>query len=265
MKHAADLTARVDETVEVARDFYRTRLAIDLEPEAGQFLQLRPRSPRLTSPYLRIPLSIAAAGEGWVDVLYEEVGPKTFALSQQRTGDEVGCLGPLGHPFPLPPAGTTPVLVGGGIGVPPLIFFGQTLRDGGAEPLLLVGARSADKHLPDDLLTPAAAAVRRATDDGSLGHDGLVTDLLDEALRDIDAPAVYTCGPHGMMAAVAARCAEADVSCQASLEEYMACGFGVCVGCVVERADKEAQPSAYGHYARVCVDGPVFDARTIVW
>jgi dihydroorotate dehydrogenase electron transfer subunit len=76
---------------------------------------------------------------------------------------------------------------------------------------------------------------------------------------------VYTCGPHAMMAAVARLCLEHDVPCFASLEEYMACGFGVCVGCVVERANKDSQPSPYGHYARVCVDGPVFDSRQIVW
>ena len=109
-------------------------------------------------------------------------------------------------------------------------------------------------------------APRQRRSDGSLGQAGLVTNLLTEALETGPAaPVVYTCGPHAMMAAVARLCAGRDVPCFASLEEYMACGFGVCVGCVVERADKESQPSPYGHYARVCVDGPIFDARQIAW
>jgi dihydroorotate dehydrogenase electron transfer subunit len=209
---------------------------------------------------------VAAAdeGAGTVDVLYEEVGPKTGALRRLAAGAEVGFVGPLGNAFEPPPEEATPVLAGGGIGVPPLIHFGASLVRAGRRPLLLIGARSAGKHLGASLLA-GAGTVRRATDDGTLGHCGLLTDLLEEALEEAAHPVVYTCGPHPMMAAVAALCARREVVCQASLEAYMACGFGVCVGCVVELTDGEARHGAYGRYARVCVDGPVFDARRIVW
>ncbi len=266
----ADVGARVSSTTQVADAFFQTRLQVrDVSVEPGQFVQLRPRCIEGTYPYLRIPLSVSAVDteRGLVDVLYEVVGPKTSALRHVCVGDEVGFLGPLGNRFPEPASDATPILVGGGIGVPPLIYFGTTLRTAERwDPILVVGARNAGKHLPDTLLEPASADVRRATDDGSLGQAGLVTNLLTEALEaGSAAPVVYTCGPHAMMAAVARLCAGRDVPCFASLEEYMACGFGVCVGCVVERADKESQPSPYGHYARVCVDGPIFDARQIAW
>ena len=266
---AADVLARVVATTEVADAFFQTRLEVPkMTILPGQFVQLRPRRREGSYPYLRIPLSVSAVdvSQQTIDVLYEQVGPKTTALRHLAVGDEAGVLGPLGNHFPEPEPGVVPVLVGGGIGVPPLIHFGASIRAEGGQPILLVGARSAGKHLPDGLLNPAAADVRRATDDGSLGTAGFVTELLKGAFDDLAAtPVVYTCGPHAMMAAVARLCAEQDVLCFASLEEYMACGFGVCVGCVVERANKDDQPSPYGHYARVCVDGPIFDARQIAW
>lgn len=264
-----DTTATILSTESVADAFYRTRFQMPVEPvvKPGQFVQVRPRAEHLSSPYLRMPLSVSAVDRtnSTIDVLYETVGPKTTALQSLSQGDDVAILGPLGNQFPEPEADATPVLVGGGIGVPPLIYFGTQLRASSRAVHLLVGARTAGKHLPDDLLQPATTALGRATDDGSLGHAGVVTELLEKAVQELPNPVVYTCGPHGMMAAVAALCVRHDVSCFASLEEYMACGFGVCVGCVVERADKEGQASAYTHYARVCVDGPVFDARQIVW
>lgn len=268
MPAVADTTAIVASTTEVADSFFQTRLQVpELLVEPGQFVQLRPRPRDGSHPFLRMPLSVSVVDRsaGYVDVLYETVGPKTKALQRLAEGDEVGFLGPLGNSFPTPQEGTTPILVGGGIGVPPLIYFGTTLRTAGVRPILVVGARTGGKHLPDALLDPASTDVRRATDDGRLGHKGFVTELLQKALHECEAPVVYTCGPHGMMAAVARICAASEAPCYASLEEYMACGFGVCVGCVVERADKQNQPSPYGHYARVCVDGPVFDAKEIAW
>lgn len=114
------------------------------------------------------------------------------------------------------------------------------------------------------MLAPAADAVRFATDDGSFGHAGLVTDLLQHELAEKGPCAVYCCGPHAMMQAVAAICLEAQAPCQVSLEEYMACGIGICVGCAVELATAKGDTD-YGRYARVCVDGPAFEARQIKW
>ena len=148
--------------------------------------------------------------------------------------------------------------------MPPMLYWGLELRQGEHQTALLVGARTADKHLPSELLAPAADAVRLATDDGSLGHAGLVTDLLQNELVEKGSCAVYCCGPHAMMQAVAAICLEAQVPCQVSLEEYMACGIGICVGCAVELVTAKGDTD-YGRYARVCVDGPAFDARQIKW
>lgn len=273
---SVDVTSKVVATTEVAEAFYQTRLRVPtreqapvLTVEPGQFVQLQPRPPEGVYPYLRIPLSVSAVDEagGIVDVLYEVVGPKTGALRRIAVGEDVGFLGPFGNGFPTPSTGATPILVGGGIGVPPLIYFGTVLRAAGTTPpILVVGARSKSKHLPDGLLDSASHDVRRATDDGSLGHAGLVTDLLQDAFGEgHQAPVVYTCGPHAMMAAVARLCADHKVPCFASLEEYMACGIGVCVGCVVERANGTSKSSPYDHYARVCVDGPIFDSRQIAW
>jgi dihydroorotate dehydrogenase electron transfer subunit len=265
-----DVTGHVVFNLEVAEDFYLMRLGVPhiaAEVVPGQFVEVRVSSQ--FSPFLRIPLSICNTDSdaGTVDILYEDMGPKSRALSLQQPGNEVACLGPLGHGFKAPAADLDAVLVGGGIGTPPLLFLGEKLRYAGRQVCLLVGARSSGKHLPDTLLSAAARDVQKATDDGSVGHHGLVTDLLKKKLDEVEACTVYTCGPHAMMAAVAAICRESQIPCQASLEEYMACGFGVCVGCVIEVTPPESETvvSPYMQYSRICVDGPVFDAHRVCW
>lgn len=252
---------------EVAEGFYLARFDaphIAAVAEPGQFVNIEVGTG--FAPLLRIPLSVCAVepDAGHIEVLYEDMGPKSKGLSQLCPGAEPRCLGPLGKGFAPPPPGSGAVLVGGGIGVPPMLYWGATLRRQGREVALLVGARSKDKHLPDAMLDPAACVVRRATDDGSLGHAGLVTDLLREELAGDPVRTVYCCGPHGMMQAVAELCRERDVACQVSLEEYMACGIGICVGCAVELVGDE-KDSDYTRYGRICVDGPVFDARRVRW
>ncbi len=251
----------------VADDFYLARwqaphIAAQVEP--GQFVNIEVAAG--VAPLLRIPLSVCAADPqaGYIDVLYEDMGPKSQALSRLVPGVQTQCLGPLGRGFPPPAQGAGAILVGGGIGVPPMLYWGAVLRRCGVRVALLVGARHRGKHLPDPLLAPAADTVRRATDDGSLGHAGLVTDLLRDELAEVGPHQVYCCGPHGMMQAVAALCREMDAPCQVSLEEYMACGIGICVGCAVELVGAE-DDSDYSRYARICVDGPVFDARRVKW
>lgn len=262
-----DEQARLLSNREVAADFYLARLnapyiAARIEP--GQFVNIEVGAG--VDPLLRIPLSVSGVEReaGIIEVLYEEVGPKTRVLSQVGPDAVLPTLGPLGKGFVPPPEDTRVVLVGGGIGVPPLLYWGLELRQQTHQTALLVGARTADKHLPSNLLAPVADAVRLATDDGSLGHAGLVTDLLQQELAEKGPCAVYCCGPHAMMEAVAAICIEAQVPCQVSLEEYMACGIGICVGCAVELATAKGDTD-YGRYARVCVDGPAFDARQIKW
>jgi dihydroorotate dehydrogenase electron transfer subunit len=252
---------------EVAEGFRLARLAaphLARIGQPGQFVQVRVREGH--EPLLRLPLSLAGVDPdaGTIDLLYEVRGPKTRALAGVRTGESLRCLGPLGVGFTLPAGDARVLLVGGGIGVPPLLFLGHCLRREGGRPELLVGARTAARHLPGRLLTPAAVTLRLATDDGSAGHRGPVTELLVDSLTTAPATAVCACGPEPMLAAVAALCRQFGVPCQVSLEAYMACGIGICVGCVVEVA---APPGAspYERYRRVCVDGPVFDALTVRW
>jgi dihydroorotate dehydrogenase electron transfer subunit len=266
-----DVEAQLRLNRTVADDFYQARLyapSIADRAKPGQFVEVQVNAG--TDPFLRLPLSICAVdtAAGTVDVLYEAVGPKSRALSDVAVGASLALMGPLGkRGFSPPASGRRAVLVGGGIGIPPLLFFGKSLLDSGyaEEVVLLAGARNAGKHLSDDLMRPSASRWERCSDDGSMGHKGLVTDLLSTELDGADCE-VFTCGPHPMMAAVAALCSARDVACQASLEEYMACGYGVCVGCVIEvRPSGGGEAPAYEKYSRVCVDGPVFDAHRVNW
>ena len=187
----SDPVVLVESNEEVAADFYRLRLS---HPEAagkvapGQFVQLQVGGG--VAPLLRVPLSVSAADSqtGTIEVLFEDMGPKTFLLSRAREGDRLRCLGPLGIGFPDPPAAA--VLVGGGIGVPPLLFLGQRLRRR-HQVRLLVGAREAAKLLPEELLSSAASEHRIATDDGSAGQRGFATDLLIEELDAFSPVTVY--------------------------------------------------------------------------
>ena len=179
-----------------------------------------------------------------LEFLLEAIGPGTARLAELRPGDGLNVLGPLGVGFSPPDSGQRPVLCGGGIGVAPLAGWEDELE----RPTTLLGFRDAE-HAPAASLF---AGPRVATDDGSVGHYGLVTELL---AREIDPRAVvYACGPPPMLEAVRALCGERDVPAQLALETGMACGYGACFGCAV--ATREG-------YVRLCLEGPVMDARTL--
>jgi NAD(P)H-flavin reductase len=197
----------------------------------------RPFLPRAFS-VLRIP----AAGE--LEFLLEDVGPGTARLCELGAGDGLLLVGPLGRGFDPPPPGARPLLVGGGVGIAPLAILADSLGDAAT---VLLGFRDA-LHAPgSDLI----AGARLATDDGSVGHHGLVTDLLVAELDTGADAVVYACGPPVMLEAVRAVCAERGVPAQLALESGMACGFGACFGCVV--------PTRSG-LVRLCLEGPVLDA-----
>lgn len=222
-------------------------------PRPGQFAMLaaaerwgggdgeRPFLPRAFS-VARVP----APGEA--EFLLEDVGPGTNRLCELDAGDDVWLLSPLGIGFAADAAaldGRRPLLVGGGVGTAPLAILQDELGDAAGAPLL--GFRDAPHAEGAAYLRDA----RVATDDGSVGHHGRVTELLVEEL-DRDAHAqVYACGPPPMLEAVRALCAARGVPAQLALESGMACGFGACFGCVVPTR---------GGYVRLCVDGPVLDA-----
>jgi NAD(P)H-flavin reductase len=219
------------------------------EPQAGQFAMLaaaqRWGGGDDERPYLPRAFSIARRREDESHFLLEDVGPGTRRLCELSAGEELWSLGPLGRGFAPPRDGRRAILVGGGAGIAPLAILQDSLSH---QASVLVGFRDADRVPGAGLLRDAAIA----TDDGSAGYHGRVTELLSEELANDPHAEVYACGPAAMLEGVRAMCARADVPGQLALEAPMACGFGACYGCAVERRG--------GGYLRVCVDGPVLEA-----
>ena len=219
------------------------------DPRPGQFYMLatverwgggedeRPYLPRAFS-YLRRP-------PGELEFLLEDVGPGTRRLAEVRPGEALWLLGPLGRGFDAPQEGRRPLLVGGGIGIVPLAALQAEL----SAPALL-GFRDAAHAAGASLLDDVALA----TDDGSSGHRGLVTELLEARLDEDDAVELYACGPPAMLESVRTTSVQRGVPAQLALEAGMACGFGACFGCVVPTHDG---------YVRTCVDGPVLPAAEL--
>jgi dihydroorotate dehydrogenase electron transfer subunit len=199
-------------------------------------------------PYLPRAFSIARRRDGESHFLLEDVGPGSRRLCGLRAGEGVWVLGPLGRGFSPPPPGRRALLVGGGAGIAPLAILQDWLS---APATVLLGFRDGARAAGETLFEGA----RVATEDGSAGHRGLVTELLVEELDSDPAAHVYACGPAAMLEAVRAMCAEREAPAQLALEAPMACGFGACFGCAVS--------TRAGSYLRVCVDGPVVDAAQL--
>jgi dihydroorotate dehydrogenase electron transfer subunit len=218
-------------------------------PDPGQFY-LRTARARWGGgsderPFLPRAFSVLRRHEdGRLEFLFENVGPGTRRLCELRAGDGLWLLGPLGVGFRAPEDGRRPLLVGGGVGIAPLAIWQDVLGDAD----VLLGFRDALHAEGAGLLRDA----RVATDDGSVGRHGLVTELLSEELGPSDV--VYACGPPPMLEAVRALCDAEGVPAQLALESGMACGYGACFGCVV--------PTKSG-YIRLCVDGPVLAAEDL--
>ena len=239
---------------------------------------------------MRRPLSIQRvnAAEGWIEILYKIVGPGLRALSRRKPGDTISVLGPIGQPFRPDPKRPRALLVGGGVGIPPMVFLAEWMQahsiDGRAgtwKPLVLMGSEIPFpfKPRPSTILVsgiPAGSIAcmplldgwgvpsRLASKAGFPGcYDGFVTQLADEWLGTLDAAAkaeveIFSCGPTPMLEAVAKVASKYGVPCQVSLEEFMACAVGGCAGCTVKVTTPDGPAMK-----RVCVDGPVFDSRTV--
>jgi dihydroorotate dehydrogenase electron transfer subunit len=228
------------------------------ESEPGQFVMLSPgplpAAPRF-DPLLPRPMAVFRRDGARLEVLYKVTGRGTALLAAARSGDRVRVVGPLGRGFAPPDPGRRALLVGGGTGIASLFDLAARARARGPVAALL-GARSAPDLMAEDDFRALGVELRLATEDGSAGRRGLVTDLLADALAE--APAhVYVCGPTPMMRKAAELAERAGAACTASLENRMACGFGVCLGCAV--------PRRQGGYALVCRDGPVLPAEALRW
>ena len=218
-------------------------------PEPGQFYMLatadRWGGGADGRPYLPRACSVLRLGADGLEFMLEDVGPGTERLCELEPGDGLWVMGPVGHGFREPQEDRRALLCGGGVGTAPLALLQDRLRAAGRPAPVLLGFRDAD-HAHGAELLPGA---RVATDDGSVGHHGLVTDLLVDELDDDAHAVVYACGPPPMLEAVRALCAARGVPVQLALESGMACGFGACFGCAV--------PKPGGGYLRLCIDGPV--------
>lgn len=224
--------------------------------QPGQFLMVRISN--LDDPLLRRPFSIHQVfADGTVQFLIKIVGRGSKILSLLTQGMSVDILGPLGKGFMCDPQGPV-CLVGGGMGIAPLAFLGKRLQRAKNPPpgFVLLGARTAlELNNFSDEFSGLGYRVQTATDDGSLGHHGFVTDLLNNVLSSVTT--VYVCGPLPMMRIAAQKCLDAGVRCQVSMETSMACGVGACLGCTINGAD--------GGYLHVCKQGPVFEANEVLW
>lgn len=255
-KLVSDLTVIHKETPQEGYALLRLTDADRPLPEIlpGQFVEvLADRSPET---FLRRPISVNFVdyerNELWL--LIRKVGKGTCSLAATAEGDRLNCLYPLGNGFTLPrQAGKRLLLVGGGIGTAPLLYYGKRLREIGCEPTFLLGGRSAGDVLQTELFAEYGR-VFITTEDGSKGEKGFVTNhsVLTETFDGIAA-----CGPKPMMMAVARYAASVGTSCEVSLENFMACGLGACLCCVEKNRD--------GHNVCVCKDGPVFNINELSW
>ena len=252
--------------------------AANARPGSFAHLQCSPQRP------LRRPISImrASATDGWVDFLYKRVGQGTSLLAERKTGESINVMGPIGNPFQIHKERPRPLLIGGGVGLPPMVFLAESIyQDREINPFVILGSEvpfpfqarpsaTVINGLPQDviasmpLLEDWGVTNRLASLHDFPGcYNGYVTDLAKLWLDSLDSSThsqieVFACGPHPMLEAVARLCSNYDLPCQVSLEEYMACGVGGCAGCVVE-----VEEDSGSAMRRVCVDGPVFEADKV--
>lgn len=247
MNNMSETNARVIESYGLTDRLHSLTLEMPGNAQPGQFLHIA-CGDGLT---LRRPISICSADNGLMRIVFEIKGEGTRRLARARAGDVLDVLGPLGKGFTRP-SGKKILLVGGGLGSAPMLFAAQ--RWPGCEAVL--GFSSADRIILSEEFRKACPGYEIATDDGTAGFHGFVTELVANKLSDGDY-SVLACGPELMLRATAKVCSAAGASLQVSMERRMGCGVGACLVCAVKLSD--------GSYARACKDGPVFDAREVDW
>lgn len=251
-------TATVVLQKEIAKDIYDLRvksgLATDCLP--GQFAGIYPPS---DAHLLMRPISICEAGsEGIIRFVYRIAGEGTALLSVLKEGDQVDVLGPLGNGFPLEEAkGKKVAVMGGGIGIPPMLYTAGQLKGISDRTEIYLGYRDANLFLADEFKPFGEVVI--ATEDGSEGHKGNVLGALKE--RDFTPDVIMACGPMPMLRAIKKYAEENHITAFISLEERMACGVGACLGCVCKTVKKDEH--SHVNNARICTEGPVFDASDV--
>lgn len=250
--------ARVIENREVAQEYFEIFFSWpeDLRsPLPGQILTINVE--KGFAPFLRRPFAFASFDKEKKigSMIYHRRGPATQILSARRAGESIDIIAPRGFPFQLK-KGKSPILLGGGVGIGPMIFAANWLTQKGLRPLLVMGFRHQD--LVPQIQVTSGVSLQICTEDGSAGFHGNVLDFL----RSTDQPAedafLWACGPEPMLKATAEWARQRGLPCQVSMEQSMACGVGACLGCTIETTDERKM-------VRLCTEGPVFDAEVIKW
>lgn len=218
----------------------------------GQFVHIK-----LANEFtLRRPISICDVYNDVITIVFEIRGKGTQWLATVKKGDKLDVLGPLGNGFDLSQTGENPIFIGGGIGVPPMLHCCKETENA----TMIAGFRNKDYVMLFEEFKKVTKETYITTDDGSFGRKGFVTDVLKEKISE--ASSVYACGPKNMLKAIAEICEENDVFCEVSLEERMACGVGACLVCACEVYANENGDKKFAH---VCKDGPIFNAKEVVF
>jgi len=267
-------TSMILSNAEVSPGYWRMRMTAPQEFAAarpGQFVMVRVNGaidPLLRRPFgvfdvgVHVPAQSGANPQPYLEMLYRVVGKGTAMLATLHETDLLDVLGPLGAGFDLGAPGEEKLIVGGGVGLAPLYLLAKELVK--ASPVrLFAGGRTRDDVLCITEFERLGVECYTATEDGSLGERGLVTSVLEQRLDAIgNRGTIFACGPHGMLNAVALIAKARGISCQVSLEGYMACGVGACLGCVAPGNGHSAETP---DFRCVCVDGPVFEAGELKW
>lgn len=237
------------ENTQVAKNTWRMALTGDTSKftRAGQFVQFQ-----VPEFYLRRPLSVCDWNESGLTLIYKVVGSGTQAMTRMQAGETADLLTGLGNGYDVKPC--TPILIGGGVGIPPLYRLCKDLMERGMKPAVVLGFNTKDEIFLADAFKALGAEVIVTTVDDSFGMKGYATQGAETLPPSYDY--VYTCGPDPMLKAVFKFCEKRNISGQFSLEERMACGFGACMGCTCKTADGSK---------RICVDGPVLTKEELPW
>jgi dihydroorotate dehydrogenase electron transfer subunit len=230
--------------------------------QPGQFLSIGVESDStiLRRPFSFYNVSQHGAWAGTLEIVFDVVGKGTQWLASRTKHDVVDIVGPLGRPFPLPAQPVTCLLVGGGYGAAPLLFLAQVLAQQGLRVHMVLGASTQDRIFNAIEAKRLSASTQFTTEDGTLGTQGRVTDVMPGIFASADIGVVYACGPMPMLRAVAELSLAHQVPCQVAVEEEMACGTGVCYTCVLPVMRKGGIQNL-----RACTEGPVFNGARVAW
>lgn len=223
------------------------------EAQPGQFVHIR-----VEGKSLRRPISICGIDReaGCLRLVFEVRGEGTARMADWKTGDRIDLIGPLGKGFTLLDPSKKAIVIGGGIGTPPML---EIARHYGQNATAVIGFRSAGTVILREDFEACGAQTIVCTDDGTMGRQGFVTGALEELLNDGVPDIIYACGPHPMLKGVATLADSRGIRCEVSLEERMGCGVGACLVCACKTVKNSKE-----YFAHVCKDGPVFDAKEVV-